>query len=110
MEQNLRDGQLGGGGGGRPTPPPDPFPLATGQACEEIIDSGNSGRKEAEHPVTVVQGTKESIPDEEHLRRKERRERKMKAKAVAAAASTAVKKQDLGLTQKIYRLSLTIPL
>ena len=63
-------------------------------ACEEIIDSGNSGRKEAEHPVTVVQGTKESIPDEEHLRRKERRERRMKAKAVAAAASTAVKKQD----------------
>ena len=63
-------------------------------ACEEIIDSGNSGWKEAEHPVTVVHGTKESIPDEEHLRRKERRERKMKAKAVAAAASTAVKKQD----------------
>ena len=53
-----------------------------------------SGRKEAEHPVTLVQGTKESIPDEEHLRRKERRERRMKAKAVAAAASTAVKKQD----------------
>ena len=63
-------------------------------ACEEIIDSGNSGRKEAERPVTVVQGTKESIPDEEHLRRKERRERRMKAKAVAAAASTAVKQDS----------------